>query len=56
MILTIPQLTEFEVAARPLIKWLNENCHPHVTAIVEPGGVKLTEGVCFIPIDDYIPD
>jgi len=56
MILNEQQLKEFEAAARPLIEWLNKNCHPHVVAIVEPGRVKLTEGVCSILINDYIPD
>ena len=56
MILKEKQRLEFETVARPVIKWLNDNCHPHVTVILTPGGVTLTEGVCFIPIDDYILD
>ena len=56
MILTEQQQQELETASRPLIEWLNKNCHPHVTAIVEPGRVELMEGVCSIPIEDYIPD
>ena len=55
MILTKQQQKEFETAARPLIKWLNENCHPHVIAIVEPERVELTEGVYATPIVYYIP-
>lgn len=56
MILNEQQQKEFEVKARPLIKWLNENCHPHVVAIVDPARAALTEGVYSIPIEDYIPD
>lgn len=28
-------------AARPLIKWLNENCSPHSRCVVERDGVEL---------------
>lgn len=56
MILTEQQQKELEAVSRPLIEWLNKNCHPHITAIVEPGGVELLEGVCHIPIKNYIPD
>ena len=56
MILNKQQQKEFEAAARPLVKWLNENCHPHVVAIVEPGRVELVEGVYSTPIEDYILD
>ncbi|MBT9138986.1 MAG: hypothetical protein DDT31_01566 [Syntrophomonadaceae bacterium] len=56
MILNEQQRKEFEAAARPLIKWLNKNCHPHVTVIVEPGGAELTEAICSVLVGDYIPD
>ena len=56
MILTKEQIKELEEVSRPLIKWLNDNCHPHVTAIVDPGRVELTEGVASISITDYIKD
>ena len=56
MILSEQQRIEFEKAARPLIKWLCENCRPHVIALVEPGCVELTEGVCSMLVNDYILD
>jgi hypothetical protein len=34
----------FEEAARPLIKWLCENWHPHVKVIVTPVGAELLSG------------
>ena len=40
----VKRLTSFEEAARPLIKWLCENEHPHVTAIVTPTSCELLEG------------
>lgn len=57
---TIEQLNaktqEFENIVRPLIKWLNENHHPHTTIIVEPNGARLVEGIIGIPCTDYIKD
>uniref|UniRef100_A0A6M3LT84 Uncharacterized protein n=1 Tax=viral metagenome TaxID=1070528 RepID=A0A6M3LT84_9ZZZZ len=47
---------EFETSARPLVKWLNENCHPHVFALVEPGRIALVEGVYATQVLDYIED
>ena len=47
----------FEKAARPLIKWLCENVHPHHTAIVTPTGAGLMESACTTgPIYDYVRD
>lgn len=44
-------------AAEPLIKLLCEDYHPHVTAIVTPTSVELTEGICAIPkMYDFIVD
>lgn len=56
MILDKVKQDELQEAAKPLIKWLCENCHPHVTAIVTPGAVDLSEGVCRLIIDEYVPD
>ena len=56
MILTKEQSEEFKEASKPLVKWLNENCHPHVTVIVTPGRAELSEGICSRPIVDYIKD
>lgn len=56
MILTKQQQIDFETAAIPLIIWLNENCHPHVSAIVEPSRIELVEGIFSMPVNDYVPD
>lgn len=56
MILTHNETSKFEEAARPLIKWLNENRHPHVIAIVDTGSAELHEAVCRIVDTDYIKD
>ena len=39
------KLEELEEAAKPLIKYLCENYHPHVTAIVTPTSVEVMEGI-----------
>jgi hypothetical protein len=47
---------ELEAVTRPLVKWLNENCHPRVTVIVENDGAQLFEGLCSFRTHDYIKD
>lgn len=44
-------------AAEPLIKYLAENHHPHVKAIVTSSSVELVEGVMSIPdVTEFIRD
>jgi len=45
MILTKEQLKSLREAALPLMQWLADNCHPHVTAIVDSEHVELLEGL-----------
>jgi hypothetical protein len=48
---------ELKKAAIPLLKYLNENYHPHVTAIVTPTSIELLEGIKSIShIYDFIKD
>lgn len=56
MILTKEKISEFEVAAKPLMKWLADNCHPHTSAIVESDRAELVEGIAMIKCDDFIKD
>lgn len=57
MIMTSKQREEFESLSRPLIKFLNDNCHPHVLVIVTPTKAELTESVCSTgEIKDYVYD
>jgi len=39
------QRLELFEAARPLIEWMTDNCHPHCRAIVDGNGVELLEGL-----------
>lgn len=56
MILTDQQRVDFEAVTRPVIEWLNANCHPHVSAVIEPTRAELLEGVCSYPTMDYVRD
>jgi len=56
MILTKEQKEEFEEKVKPVIKWLAENFHPHVTVIVENNRAEILEGSASIVTDEFIPD
>lgn len=47
----------FEEVVRPVIKWLNDNYHPHVTVIITPTNAELVEGIQSTGrIMDYVKD
>ena len=53
----ITPVTEFEDVVRPVIKYLCEKHHPHVTVIVSPTNAELLEGKQSIgQIMDYVVD
>lgn len=56
MIITKEKTKELEEAAKPLIKFLAENFHPHVKVIVESDRAELLEGTCSIKCDEFIVD
>ena len=45
MTITKQQQEELVRAARPLVLWLQENCHPHCQATVDVTSVELFEGI-----------
>lgn len=47
---------KFEEAARPLIKYLAENHHPHTTCIVTNTDAEILEGIKCIKTDEYLKD
>lgn len=50
-------MTELEALCRPLIKYLNDNHHPHVKLTIHPTGYELMEGIVANGnIEDYILD
>ena len=56
MILTNKQFDQMLEAAKPLIKWMNDNCHPHCTARVDQVSVELTEGVATNRTEEFLKD
>jgi len=56
MILTKEQINEFKEVSKPLVRFLNENCHPHVTVIVVPTGAEILEGLAPVKIEEFIKD
>jgi len=56
MMLNESKRKEFENVTRPAIKWLNDNCHPHVSITITPSSACLHEHGYYFPTDDYILD
>jgi hypothetical protein len=56
MILDKEKQKEFEAAAEPLIKFLCDNFHPHVSVIVDCSSAELSEGICSVRTDKFIKD
>jgi hypothetical protein len=56
MKLTKEQSSEMLDAAKPLIKWLNENCHPHCEAHVSQTTVELNEVIASNITNEYLRD
>lgn len=49
-------LTSFEDAAKPLIKWLAENVHPYHQAIVTSTHAELLESQYVVKTDEFVKD
>ncbi len=54
--MTEQQRQEFEAVTRPVIQWLNDNCHPHATVVIEPSRAELQEGTLVYVTNDYLKD
>ena len=50
------QQEEFLEAAKPLIKWLNDNCHPHCQVVVDHTSAILWEGVAVVKTKEFLRD
>ena len=46
----------FEEVATPVIKWINENGHPHMTIIITTTHAELTEGLEAFENSEFVPD
>ena len=56
MILNNAQFAQMLEAAKPLIKWMNDNCHPHCTAQVDQVSVELVEGIATNRTEEFLKD
>lgn len=56
MTITQEQSEQMLEAAKPLIKWMNENCHPHCKATVDQNTIELTEGLACQHTDEFLRD
>ncbi len=50
------QRNELEKLTRPIIKYLNDNFHPHITVVINTVGAELLEGICNYSTKDYLKD
>lgn len=51
------KMDSFNEAVRPVIKWLNDNMHPHTTIIITPTNAEFVEGIMSTgQVLDYIKD
>lgn len=46
----------FEAAAKPLIKWLNDNANPHAVIVVKTDSAVLYSGEVSVVTDEFIQD
>jgi len=48
MTLTEQQVEEMEMVAKPLMDWVDKNCHPHVHVLLDGQDAVLVEGIAAI--------
>jgi len=56
MKITERQSEQMLEAAKPLIKWVNENCHPHCKIILDCTHVELLEGQAINQTTEFLKD
>ena len=56
MTITQEQQQQMLEAAKPLIKWMNDNCNPHCSAQVDQNSVELSEGVAANITSEFLKD
>jgi hypothetical protein len=45
------QRAELEILAKPLMKWMEDNFHPHVKIVMDTMGMELLEGITTVRRD-----
>lgn len=56
MTITEAQRLSMLEAAKPLMKWMADNCHPHCQIIVDNTDVCLVEGVATATTGEFVKD
>lgn len=50
------QREEFNVLADAMIKFLNDNGHPHMSIIIDTSRAEVVEGICAYVTQEHIKD
>ena len=50
------QVKSFQEAAKPLIKWLNENCNPHTEVMVGTVFAELKDCKYYFRTEEFLKD
>lgn len=45
-----------EEAAKPLMRWMSENLHPHCSAVVDGNSVEVVEGLIRVVNNNFLKD
>jgi hypothetical protein len=53
---TDQQRSEFEKITRPAIKWLNDNCNPHMSIEIDSDHAELKSGEICFHTEEYLKD
>lgn len=53
---TEQQRQEMLEAAKPLMRWMSENCNPHCKAVVDQVSVVLREGIATAGTEEFLRD
>lgn len=57
MKITLDQVETLREAVLPLMRWLNDNCHPHCTVMVNSERIELVEGLATAArLDDHFSE
>jgi hypothetical protein len=56
MVVTSEQREAMLQAAKPLIKWLNDNCHPHCRAVVDHINIELVGGIATHGTEQFLKE
>jgi hypothetical protein len=56
MTLTKVQIEELEQLAKPVVRWIRQNCHPHCEVIIGQISLTVNEGIAGVPYVEFEPE